>query len=125
MNKRFLDAARNGDSDQMGEANKQFHLIIGRTSGNRYFESLYSSLLTVSLRLARTAFANAPRSDDAHEGYYMEVVRQHEAMIDAMENSDADEAEALARTHTELFRDRINHYLNSNLATNISVLSAG
>ena len=36
-------------------------MIIGRICGNRYFESLYSSLLTVSLRLARTAFAYAPQ----------------------------------------------------------------
>ena len=119
MNAQFLDAAQNGDSDRMGEANKQFHMIIGRASGNRYFESLYSSLLTVSLRLARTAFAYAPRTDEAHEGYYMEVVRQHDLMIGAIENKNAEEAETLARIHTELFRERINRYLNSNLADGV------
>jgi DNA-binding GntR family transcriptional regulator len=121
MNAQFLDAAKNGDFDRMGEANKQFHMIIGRTSGNRYFESLYSSLLTVSLRLARTAFAYAPRTDEAHEGYYMEVVRQHDLMIDAIETKNADEAETLARIHTELFRERINRYLNSNLADGVAL----
>ncbi len=121
MNAQFFDAAKNGDFDRMGEANKQFHMIIGRTCGNRYFESLYSSLLTVSLRLARTAFASAPRTDEAHEGYYMEVVRQHDLMIDAVENKNADEAETLARIHTELFRERINRYLNSNLADGVAL----
>ena len=95
--------------------------MIGRTCGNRYFESLYSSLLSVSLRLARTAFAFAPQSGEAYEGYYMEVVRQHEAMIDAIEARNADEAETLARIHTELFRERVNHYLNNNLAGAIAL----
>ncbi len=121
MNQKFLEAARNGDSDRMGEANKEFHMVIGRICGNKYFESLYSSLLAVSLRLARTAFAYAPRSGEAHEGYYMEVVRQHEAMIKAVESKDAEEADALARAHTDLFRDRIKRYLNSNLASSVSL----
>src|SRR6266852_6126103 len=104
-NQKFLQAARNGDSERMGEVNKEFHMVIGRICGNKYFESLYSSLLAVSLRLARTAFAYAPRSGEAHEDYYMEVVRQHEAMIKAVENKDAEGADALARIHTDLFRD--------------------
>jgi DNA-binding GntR family transcriptional regulator len=123
-NRQFLEAAKNGDHERMGEANKEFHIIISRVCGNRYFESLYSSLLSVSLRLARTAFAYAPRSGEAYEGYYMEVVRQHDAMIHAIENKNADEAEALARVHTDLFRDRINRYLNSNLASDIALGSS-
>jgi DNA-binding GntR family transcriptional regulator len=119
MNQEFLAAARNGDSDRMGEANKEFHMVVGRACGNKYFESLYSSLLAVSLRLARTAFAYAPRSGEAHEGYYMEVVRQHEAMIEAIASKDAEEADALARIHTDLFRDRIKRYLSSNLASGV------
>lgn len=123
-NRQFLEAAKNGDHDRMGEANKEFHMIIGQLCGNRYFESLYSSLLAVSLRLARTAFAYAPRSGEAHEGYYMEVVRQHDAMIQAIESKNAEEADALARIHTDLFRDRINRYLNSNLASGIALGSS-
>src|SRR5262245_33177814 len=115
-NQQFHEAARNGNSERMGEINKEFHTIISRSCGNRYFESLYSSLLAASLRLARTAFGYAPQTDTAHQRYYMEVVRQHDAMIQAIEDKNADEAEELARLHTELFRDRINRYLNSNLA---------
>lgn len=124
LNRVFLEAAKNGDSDRMGEANKEFHVTIGRACGNRYFESLYSSLLAVSLRLARTAFAYAPRVGEAYDDYYMEVVRQHDAMISAIENKDADEADVLARVHTDLFRDRINQYLNSNLASTVSLGSS-
>jgi DNA-binding GntR family transcriptional regulator len=121
VNQQFLQAAKNGDTERMGEVNKEFHMMIGRMCGNRYFESLYSSLLAVSLRLARTAFAYAPRTGEAHEAYYMEVVRQHDSMIQAIENKDSNAAETLARIHTELFRDRINGYLNNNLATDIAL----
>ena len=51
----------------------------------------------------------------------MEVVSQHDAMIQAIEDRNADEAERLARVHTDLFRDRINQYLNSNLAGGVSL----
>jgi DNA-binding GntR family transcriptional regulator len=117
LNDRFLEAARNGDSDLMGQINKDFHSVIGGACGNRFIESVYSSLLAVSLRLARTAFAYAPRVGEDYEEYYMEVVRQHHAMITAIEAKDIAEADRLARIHTELFRDRINHYLNNNLAS--------
>jgi DNA-binding GntR family transcriptional regulator len=55
----------------------------------------------------------------------MEVVRQHDAMIRAIEDKDSDEAEALARIHTELFRDRVDRYLNNNLAGAIALGSRG
>jgi DNA-binding GntR family transcriptional regulator len=122
-NRRFLEAARSGDSERMGDANKEFHMAIGGMCGNRYFESLYASLLAASLRLARTAFAHAPKSGEAHEGYYREVIDQHEAMIQAIETKNPEEADRLARIHTELFRDRINRYLNNNLAGSIALAS--
>ena len=121
INGKFLAAAKSGDIELMGEVNKQFHMVTGRACGNKYFESLYSSLLAVSLRLARTAFGYAPMSGEAYEDYYMEVVRQHDAMIDAVESSDPERADALARAHTDLFRERIERYLNNNLARSVSL----
>ena len=125
INQRFLQAAQNRDTDLMGEVNKEFHLLIGRVCGNRYFESLYSSLLSISLRLARTAFAYSPRAEEDHKKYYMEVVTQHEAMVQAIADKNADAAEALARTHTDLFRDRINRYLDANLASEVTLGARG
>jgi DNA-binding GntR family transcriptional regulator len=120
-NQEFLAAVRNGDTERMGEINKEFHMLVGRACGNRYVESLYASLLAVSLRLARTAFAFAPTNDDYYESYYMEVVRQHEAMIDAIESCDVEQADELARLHTDLFRDRIDRYLHNNLASSMAL----
>src|SRR5215470_20172501 len=85
QNRRFLDAARQGNTEGMGEANHAFHFVIARACGNRYFESLYVSLLAVSLRLARTCFAYAPMTDEPAQDYYLEIVRQHDEMINAIE----------------------------------------
>jgi DNA-binding GntR family transcriptional regulator len=52
-------------------------------------------------------------SGEPAERYYLEIVRQHEEMIDAIENRDVEKADALARTHTDLFRDRITLYFKA------------
>ena len=125
QNRRFLDAARQGNTEGMGEANHAFHFVIARACGNRYFESLYVSLLAVSLRLARTCFAYAPMTDEPAQDYYLEIVRQHDEMINAIERRDPDAAEALARVHTDLFRERIMRYIGSNLAGGVSLQASG
>ena len=60
-------------------------------------------------------------SGDAHQEYYMEVVRQHEAMNAAIEREDPEEADALARLHTDLFRERIKTYLQQNLTRGMTL----
>jgi DNA-binding GntR family transcriptional regulator len=125
QNRRFLDAARQGNTEGMGEANHAFHLVIARACGNRYFESLYVSLLAVSLRLARTCFAYAPLSGEPAQDYYLEIARQHDEMVNAIERRDPDAAEDLARVHTELFRDRIMRYIGSSLAGGVSLQAVG
>ena len=121
INGEFLEAAERGDTGRMGESNKDFHSVIGKAAGNRYFESLYNSLLAVSLRLARTVFAYAPQSGESAVDYYLKIVRQHDAMIKAIEDGDADGADELARIHTDLFRDRIFRYVNKNLAGGVGL----
>lgn len=121
LNGQFLESAKRGETERMGETNKEFHTVIACACGNRYFESLYKSLLAISLRLARTMFAYAPASDEAPEKYYLEIVRQHDAMIDAVESQDVEAADTLARLHTDLFRERIERYIKLSSAAQISL----
>jgi len=114
FNASFLEAAQLGDHERMGEHNKEFHAAIADACRNRYFAGLYTSLLAISLRLARVVFAYAPMSGEPAEQYYLEIVRQHGEMIHAIETSDVEKADMLARTHTDLFRDRIARYINAN-----------
>lgn len=119
LNRDFLDAAQRGDTERMGDTNRDFHLAVGHACGNRYLSAHYATLLAVSLRMARTVFAYAPMSGASAEKYYLEVVRQHDEMIRLIEARDVEGGDAMARQHTQLFRDRVVGYFNANLATDL------
>ena len=119
LNQAFLEAARRGDTERMGDSNREFHLAVARACGNRYLGAQYATLLAVSLRMARTVFAHAPRSGESAQEYYQEVVRQHDAMIDLIEKRDVEGGDAMARRHTQLFRERVVHHFNASLATDL------
>jgi len=124
LNREFLEAARRGDTERMGDTNREFHLAVARACGNRYLAAQYATLLAVSLRMARTVFAYAPMSGESAEGYYLEVVRQHDAMIELIEKGDGDGGDAMARRHTQLFRERVVRYFSASLAADLPLPAA-
>lgn len=111
---RFSVAARRRNFDEMSDANRSFHLAIGRGCGNRYIAQLYEAQLNISLRLARLAFASAHLSG-SYQSYYDEVISEHRAMIGALEHQDVEAADRLAQEHAKLFRSRITQYLNDHI----------
>ncbi len=119
-NKAFRAAAAKGDYEEMGDANRRFHMIIGEGSGNSYLNRSYEALLNVSLRLATTLFAGAAMTDD-EDAYFHLIIDQHEAIIDALERRDAEAAETLALSHTRLFRRRVIAYMEQSLAGEITI----
>lgn len=112
----FAEAARSRDVDRMTAANRDFHVVIGRACRNKYVAELYETQLANSLRLARLVFAQAPLTGRSYRGYYNEVVRQHAAMVAAIEKKDARAADRLARDHADLFRSRVMKHMQSSLA---------
>ncbi len=117
----FADAARLRDVDRMTEANRDFHVAIGHACGNKYVAGLYETQLAISLRLARLVFAQAPLTGRSWRGYSDEVVRQHAAMVAAIENSDAGAADRLARDHADLFRSRVMAHMRTSLAGDVKL----
>ena len=115
----FTDAARSRDVDRMTEANRDFHVAIGRACRNKYVAGLYETQLAISLRLARLVFAQAPLTGRSYRSYYDEVIRQHAAMVAAIENKDARTADRLARDHTDLFRSRVMTHMQTSLAGDV------
>ena len=69
-----------------------------------------------SLYLSGRSSSNAPLSGASYRRYYADVVRQHEAMVGAIEAGDAERADALAREHARLFRRRVTRSLQAGLA---------
>lgn len=76
----------------------QFHTIIAEASGNRVLAAFVTAIHADS-----SPDAQAEQSDDVHEA----IVRQHRQILDAIEASDADEAEALAISHLTFIRGRV------------------
>jgi len=121
LNEEFKAAADQRDVVQMSELNLAFHTTQAAACGNKYVATLYEDLLSVGLRLARSAFGTALTDGQNAHAYYSEVVAQHEDMIAALAAGDKDKAEALGREHAELFRRRIVFAIEAGLAGAIDV----
>jgi len=120
LNRQFSDAAAAHDIVAMSEINHAFHLRTAVVCGNRYVRAQYEELLSVGLRLARSAFGTAV--DDPHDdGYFQTVIDQHNAMIESFAVRDADAAEALGQQHTDLFRMRIGRAIDTGLGRQVSL----
>jgi len=120
----FAAAVRVRDVDTMGEANRAFHLAIGNASRNPLVASFHESLQNSSLRLSRLAFAEASVGDAEYRTYYAEVNEQHEQMLRAIEERDAEQGDEIARRHAALFRDRIARFLRDSLAADVPLGAA-
>ncbi|MET0933535.1 MAG: GntR family transcriptional regulator [Mycetocola sp.] len=80
---------------------RDFHDIIFRHSGNRYLIEMSDSLGALMHRLRRTV----------HRGVtdVREAIAEHEAVIVAFENGEADRAAEAMRIHIDNVRDRAQH----------------
>ena len=85
----FAAAAKRHDVVAMSEINHDFHAAMGAACGNKYVRELYDDLLSVGLRLARSAFTTGLSEQAPERGYYDEVVGHHQDMIDAIRRQDA------------------------------------
>lgn len=121
LNRDFAAAAKQHDVVAMSEINHDFHAAMGAACGNKYVRALYDDLLSVGLRLARSAFTTGLSEQAPERGYYDEVVGHHQDMIDAIRRQDAAAGEALGRAHTALFRGRLVRAMEANLATEFDV----
>ncbi|MGI9415399.1 MAG: GntR family transcriptional regulator [Hyphomicrobiales bacterium] len=117
----FTAAATAQDPVQMGDLNRSFHAFIGACCGNRFISGVYESQLMGSQRLAHLAFADAPLQGEDQAEYYAELNRQHAAMVDAIERQDGAAADRLAVDHVELFRSRVQRYIDRSLAGEITL----
>lgn len=116
----FEAAAEQMNIEEMGDANRRFHMMIGEGSGNVFVYRTYESLLNDSLRLATTLFADAVSTQDSAE-YFDQIVTEHEETIDTIERRDADAAERLAIDHTKLFRKQVITYMERSLSSDLTI----
>lgn len=89
----FGKAVAEADAIGMTDTNRDFHLAIARAGRNRHYTELFGRLLDEGRRLNRIYYA----SFDDH--LPAEFVTEHEAIIQAIAERDAERADSLARAH--------------------------
>lgn len=99
----FLAATRSGGETVAHDI--QFHLLIARYSGNRYFYDILAHLGTNLIPRARVDSARF--ADDDPVRYMERMVNEHEDIYNAIARADPETARAAMRTHLSNSRERL------------------
>jgi DNA-binding GntR family transcriptional regulator len=103
-----------GDRKQeaMTECNWRFHAGIAAACHNEPVADFYRRVLTANLRISRLAMTGECFGSECEWRAHVDsIVAEHRGMVDAIERQDADRAEALALSHTDLARKRVRETL--------------
>jgi DNA-binding GntR family transcriptional regulator len=112
----FVAAVKARDHLAMSETNKNFHMAIAHAGRNPYLAAFYERLLTQGRRMLHMHFNYLEHTS---EGYLL--TDDHENMIAAIKEKDADRADELAHLHTRQFRDNFIDFMKENYTTDISL----
>lgn len=107
------------DALAMISVNRDFHLAIAQAGRNRYFTDLFRRLLDEGRRLLRLYYS----SYDDH--LPRRFVDEHDAIIDAIADRDADRADRLASEHAGQVVTQIQAFLASGIASDIDLGGTG
>ena len=117
--RQFEEAAANNDIAEQMMTNLSFHEAISDACGNSFVAKQYTQLLAFGLRLSRLslAYEGGEIQQDKH---IATIVKEHQEMLKHIVSGDLDAAEEVARSHSNLFRDRVLEYMSSNLSGDMS-----
>jgi DNA-binding GntR family transcriptional regulator len=108
--RRFDDAVAQGDGAAMTESNHALHEAIAEAAGNEHLLVSYRRLLTQSLRIVRICFTSNEPANEVEE-HLNKTCAEHGEFVEAIRVQDLDRSEAVARSHCELFRHRVQSVL--------------
>jgi DNA-binding GntR family transcriptional regulator len=102
----YADAVEQDDVPAMIGTNRDLHVAIAEAGGNPYFTGLFTRLLDEGRRILRLYYY---RSFNDH--LPRKYVKEHDAIIDAIEARDADLCERLAAEHADQIVAQIQSYI--------------
>ncbi len=114
--KAFVAAVKTGRHLFMSEANKAFHMAIADAGKNPYLASFYDRLLNQGRRMLNLHFEFL----ETEQGGYL-LTDEHDQMLDAIRNRDAERADALAHAHTRQFQDNFIDFLKRNYLKDVAM----
>lgn len=95
------------------EANHDFHINFARCSQNEFLIRGVADVRKEAKRLSYLSYNNAIDPDRPLESHYNAVVKEHEKMINALADKDAEQLKRLLLEHIETFRQRIILFMTS------------
>ena len=104
----FARAVSNSDASKAALANHRFHAMIGDMAANPYLSPSLARMLIDHTRLSQTFYRPATTTDAERVN---QASQQHDAMIEAFENSDPETAVELTLLHWDLSRDRMEEFV--------------
>lgn len=112
----FEVAVKHNDYLEMSQTNLLFHVAVARAGRNPYLTAQYERLLSEGRRMLHLHFDYLARSQDEFL-----LTDEHDQILQAIVDRDADRADDLAHAHTRQFRDRFLHYMANNRAAEMSL----
>lgn len=103
----FEAGARAQDSEVVNTVNYDFHAAIGDAAHSSFLASAYRRSLVEGLRIGYVCFSEHSGVDERLGPHLRATMQDHRTMFEAIVRRDPDEAERLAGSHVELFRNRI------------------
>lgn len=110
-NVQVAEAVNEMDIYRLVEANSTFHDAYARCSDNIYLVLSLQKVRCETNRLAYLSFGNEIDPERNLKLHYASVIDQHNGVIEALGDRDADRLKALIVEHIGIFKNRIIHYL--------------
>lgn len=111
----YADAVMRMDALAMIQTNRDFHVAIADAGGNSYFTALFARLLDEGRRILRIYYQSF---DDRLPKQYVE---EHNEMVTAIANGEADLCDELATVHADQIIRQIQSYIAQNAIGDISL----
>lgn len=108
LHDRFAECVREDASPTALTArNREFHLAIADAADNTHLHAAYRQMHQQGIRMMHLALGSARSGPEERSRHVDRVLADHRDLLAAIERGDADAAEAAARSHTDIFRQRI------------------
>ena len=109
---RFTRVARRAPAE-IPDVNRAFHAAVAQAGRNAFLSHAYGELLDQGLRLSRFTVIYDPPLGVTRKRHFDAVIADHEALLNAIRDQDANVAERRAAAHAKLFRKRVVDYLTA------------
>ncbi len=117
--KAYSAAVRAQNAIDMIQSNRDFHVAIAEAGRNSYFTALFSRLLDEGRRILRLYYQSF---DDRLPRQY---VKEHDAIVAAIDAGDADLADRLAAAHAAQIVRQIQSYIARDTSSGIALGDIG